>query len=238
MTNHSTNEERRCTTIHWIERELSVCHFLLTELSRQMTLPTENGHAAPPVESRESCQFVNPDYFDFWKGAEGVIKQTIPLGKSPAWWCGEAVLCCVCEPFALPWEWFVVVVCVRVWLLWLWLWLWYSFVCDCYGYGCGCGCCLWWLLWCLLLHVWHVNFASVHHALYWTVVVRVETIPLCQRLVFATGLQRPRSFPDTSGTRKIQKTASANDCFNVLDKCGFVFPVASFQNSLVFRRGW
>ena len=32
---------------------------LLTELSRQMTLPTENGHAAPPVESRKSCQSVN-----------------------------------------------------------------------------------------------------------------------------------------------------------------------------------
>ena len=24
-----------------------------------MTLPTENGHAAPPVESRKSCQSVN-----------------------------------------------------------------------------------------------------------------------------------------------------------------------------------
>ena len=33
------------------------------------------------------------------------------------------------------------------------------------------------------------------------------------------------------------RTASANDCFHVLDKCGFVFSVASFQNSLVFRRG-
>ena len=51
------------------------------------------------------------------------------------------------------------------------------------------------------------------------VVVWVETIPLCQRHAFATGLRRPCSFPDTSGTRKIQKTASANDCFNVLDKC-------------------
>ena len=51
------------------------------------------------------------------------------------------------------------------------------------------------------------------------VVVWVETIPLCQGHVFATRLQRPCSFPDTRGTRKIQKTASANDCFNVFDKC-------------------
>ena len=62
-----------------------------------------------------------------------------------------------------------------------------------------------------------------------TVVVCVETIPLCQGHVFATRLQRPCSFPDTSGTRKIQKTASANDCFNVLDKCGFVFPRGKFS---------
>ena len=51
-----------------------------------------------------------------------------------------------------------------------------------------------------------------------TVVVWVETIPLCPGHEFATGLQRPCSVPETSGTRKIQKTASANDCFNVLDK--------------------
>ena len=31
-----------------------------TELTRQVTLPTENGHAAPPVESRKSCESVNP----------------------------------------------------------------------------------------------------------------------------------------------------------------------------------
>ena len=51
------------------------------------------------------------------------------------------------------------------------------------------------------------------------VVVWVETIPLCQGHVLATGLQRQCSFADTSGTRKIQKTASASDCSNVLDKC-------------------
>ena len=65
----------------------------------------------------------------------------------------------------------------------------------------------------------------------------LRPLPCVKGLVFATGLQRPCSFLDTSGTRKIQKTASANDSFNVLDKCGFVFPVASFQNSPVFRRG-
>ena len=37
-----------------------------------------------------------------------------------------------------------------------------------------------------------------------TVVVWVETIPLCQGHVFATRLQRPCSFPDTSGTRRQQ----------------------------------
>ena len=42
------------------KRELSICQSLLAELTRQVTLPTENGHAAPPVESRMSCQSVNP----------------------------------------------------------------------------------------------------------------------------------------------------------------------------------
>ena len=37
--------------------------------------------------------------------------------------------------------------------------------------------------------------------------VWVETTPWCQRLVFATGHQRPCSFSYTSGTRRIQKTA-------------------------------
>ena len=40
-----------------------------------------------------------------------------------------------------------------------------------------------------------------------TVVVWVETIPLCQGLVFATRLQKPCTCPDTCGTREIQKTA-------------------------------
>ena len=37
---------------------------------------TTQGHAPPPVEPRESYQFVNPDHFDFSKGAGGVIKLT------------------------------------------------------------------------------------------------------------------------------------------------------------------
>ena len=41
------------------QKKLSICQSLLTELTRQMTLPTENGNAAPPVEPRESCQSVN-----------------------------------------------------------------------------------------------------------------------------------------------------------------------------------
>ena len=36
---------------------------------------------------------------------------------------------------------------------------------------------------------------------------------------------------------KNPETASAKDCFNVLDKCGFVFTLASFQNCPVFRSG-
>ena len=58
----------------------------------------------------------------------------------------------------------------------------------------------------------------------------------CQGLVFVTGLQRLCSFPDTSGTRKIQKTASANDCFNVLDKCGFPVSCKLSEQSCVSQR--
>ena len=34
----------------------------LTELTRQITPPTKNGHAPPPIESRKSSQSVNPHY--------------------------------------------------------------------------------------------------------------------------------------------------------------------------------
>ena len=43
--------------------------------------------------------------------------------------------------------------------------------------------------------------------------------------------------PAPSLTQTEYEKTNANDIFNVLDKCGFVFTVASFQNSLVLRRG-
>ena len=47
------------------------------ELTRQMTLPTENGHAAPPVESRMSCQSVNA-YCVSEPGEVSVLSQIKP----------------------------------------------------------------------------------------------------------------------------------------------------------------
>jgi hypothetical protein len=38
----------------------------LTELTRQITPPTKNGHAPPPIESRKSYQSVNPHYVWTW----------------------------------------------------------------------------------------------------------------------------------------------------------------------------
>ena len=38
----------------------------LTELTRQITPPTKNGHAPPPIESRKSSQSVNPSYVRTW----------------------------------------------------------------------------------------------------------------------------------------------------------------------------
>ena len=52
---------------------------------------TTQGHAPRSTESRD--QFNNPDYFDFSKNSEGVIKVTTPLGKSPA--CDVVRLCFV-----------------------------------------------------------------------------------------------------------------------------------------------
>ena len=46
------------------------------KLTRKMTPPTKNGHAPGPIESRKSCQSVDPDYFDFSQSAEGVNKLT------------------------------------------------------------------------------------------------------------------------------------------------------------------
>ena len=38
----------------------------LSELTRQITPPTKNGHAPPPIESRKSYQSVNPTYVWTW----------------------------------------------------------------------------------------------------------------------------------------------------------------------------
>ncbi|CAL6279004.1 unnamed protein product [Bathycoccus prasinos] len=38
----------------------------LTELTRQITPPTKNGHAPPPIESRKSSQSVNHTYVWTW----------------------------------------------------------------------------------------------------------------------------------------------------------------------------
>ncbi|KAL7474851.1 hypothetical protein ACHAW6_000807 [Cyclotella cf. meneghiniana] len=38
----------------------------LTELTRQITPPTKNGHAPPPIESRKNSQSVNPHYVWTW----------------------------------------------------------------------------------------------------------------------------------------------------------------------------
>ncbi|KAL7465820.1 hypothetical protein ACHAXS_006584 [Conticribra weissflogii] len=62
----------------------------LTELTRQITPPTKNGHAPPPIESRKNSQSVNPHYvwtclatilppepkdFDFSYSADGFVFQ-------------------------------------------------------------------------------------------------------------------------------------------------------------------
>ncbi len=38
----------------------------LTELTRQITPPTKNGHAPPPIKSRKGSQSVNPNYVWTW----------------------------------------------------------------------------------------------------------------------------------------------------------------------------
>ena len=66
-------------------------------------------------------------------------------------------------------------------------------MCSCVVVVCGgcCGvCCCMFDMWTLLRHI------TLRSG---PVVVRVETIPLRQRLVFETRLQRPCSFPGTSG---------------------------------------
>ena len=56
----------------------------LTESTRQITPPTKNGHAPPPIESRKSCQSVNPYYVRTWWVSPCWVKLSRRLHS---WWC-------------------------------------------------------------------------------------------------------------------------------------------------------
>ena len=56
----------------------------LTELTRQITPPTKNGHAPPPIESRKSYQSVNPSYVWTWWVSPCWVKLSRRLHS---WWC-------------------------------------------------------------------------------------------------------------------------------------------------------
>ena len=56
----------------------------LTELTRQITPPTKNGHAPPPIESRKSSQSVNPYYVWTWWVFPCWVKLSRRLHS---WWC-------------------------------------------------------------------------------------------------------------------------------------------------------
>ena len=56
----------------------------LTELTRQITPPTKNGHAPPPIESRKSSQSVNPYYVWTWWVSPCWVKLSRRLHS---WWC-------------------------------------------------------------------------------------------------------------------------------------------------------
>ena len=56
----------------------------LTELTRQITPPTKNGHAPPPIESRKSYQSVNPSYVWTWWVFPCWVKLSRRLHS---WWC-------------------------------------------------------------------------------------------------------------------------------------------------------
>ena len=83
-TSDSINEERPCSTIHWVKRELSICQSLLAELTRHVTLPTENSHAAPPVESKKSCESVNP-YSKSEAGEFHRVESNRAASSTPGW---------------------------------------------------------------------------------------------------------------------------------------------------------
>ena len=56
----------------------------LSELTRQITPPTKNGHAPPPTESRKSSQSVNPSGVRAWWDFQCWVKLS---RKFHAWWC-------------------------------------------------------------------------------------------------------------------------------------------------------
>ena len=56
----------------------------LSELTRQITPPTKNGHAPPPIESRKSSQSVNPYYVWTWWVFPCWVKLSRRLHS---WWC-------------------------------------------------------------------------------------------------------------------------------------------------------
>ena len=56
----------------------------LSELTRQITPPTKNGHAPPPIESWKSSQSVNPSYVRTWWVFPCWVKLSRRLHS---WWC-------------------------------------------------------------------------------------------------------------------------------------------------------
>ena len=56
----------------------------LTQLSRQITPRTKNGHAPPPIKSRKSYQSVNPYYVWTWWVSPCWVKLSRRLHS---WWC-------------------------------------------------------------------------------------------------------------------------------------------------------
>src|ERR1700739_1434844 len=58
-----SHEQRKISFVELFSRSRSRS---LTELTRQITPPTKNGHAPPPIESRKSSQSVNPYYVWTW----------------------------------------------------------------------------------------------------------------------------------------------------------------------------
>lgn len=56
----------------------------LSELTRQITPRTKNGHAPPPIQSRKSFQSVNPPYVWTWWVSPCWVKLSRRLHS---WWC-------------------------------------------------------------------------------------------------------------------------------------------------------